>query len=127
MKSVLSVAIIVFVVVSGVLAQEGMDASVEFNQKEQQAIEKLADQKLENRVKGVNQLVEMNCKKASAQLVQMMQNDEAFQGRIAAGVALLQLNCTDALDAIKAQSQNDSNKTVRTALGGVAKKLKAQS
>ncbi len=127
MKNVLSVAMIVFVVVSGVLAQEGMEASAEFNQKEQQAIEKLADQKLENRVKGVNQLVEMNCKKASGQLIEMMQNDEAFQARIAAGVALLQLNCTDALNAVKNQSQNDSNKTVRTALSGVAKKLAAKS
>jgi len=119
----LGILAVVLSVGSAGFAKENYDNPAGMSSADQKSITALRSAKAEARAEAAQKLGESACKEAVDPLIQVMQRDNDYRVRMSAGLALLKIGDTKALQAIKEQSANDANKTVRTALAGVAREM----
>jgi len=94
---------------------------------EEYLIKSLNDEDVARRANAAQQLAQRNVTEAIQPLVQMLQNDKDFRGRIVAAVALMKLGDQSLVPTLKDAYKNETRKTVQTVLAGVIKELQKQS
>lgn len=94
---------------------------------EEYLIKSLNDEDVARRANAAQQLAQRNVTDAIQPLVQMLQNDSDFRGRIVAAVALLKLGDQSLIPTLKEAQKNETRKTVQTVLAGVIRELQKQA
>ncbi len=94
---------------------------------EEYLIKSLNDEDVARRANAAQQLAPRNVTEAIQPLVQMLQNDKDFRGRIVAAVALMKLGDQTLIPTLKDAYQNETRKTVQTVLAGVIRELQKQA
>lgn len=90
-------------------------------------IKKLEDKKVEVRVTAAQKLGQEKVSQAIQPLVNMLKTDKQYNARIAAAVALYKIGDKSVLPVLKKVSKNDENKTVRTVVTGIIKRMEEKS
>jgi len=95
--------------------------------KHKELIQSLSNNNMDVRTKAAQKLGEDKVLAAVKPLTNMLTNDKVYNARIAAALALFNIGDKQVLPLLKERSQTDENKTVRTVLDGIIKKMEANS
>ncbi|MBN2356691.1 HEAT repeat domain-containing protein [candidate division KSB1 bacterium] len=121
----LFVAVALLVVVVGIsgAVTPGPTPEKVLNKDVAKLVAALNNDNLEKRAAAAEKLGEKCCKDAVPYLVKMMKEDQVSSARIVAANALAKIGDYSVIPAMVEQAKQDKNKTVRYALGAIAKQM----
>lgn len=119
-------SMIVILMLSAVFAFAVAPAD-QLNKQETKWVEQLDHPKAEKRMQAMENLVELECKQAKDKLVELMQDDSAYQNRITAAKSLLELGITDVAELVEKQAEREEKAVAQNTLKAIAKQMKENS
>lgn len=123
MKTYSKVGIILAMLVLLIFAMNTIAFSADLSKENKKLLQELKSEKYDVRVKAAQKLGENKCCDAIKPLVKILKNDAKYNARIVAAHSLYKIGDKKVLQILKERAKLDDNKTVRTVLEGIIKKM----